>query len=888
MNNHFVGIVESRDDVLKLGRCKVRIVGMHTPDKTLLPTEDLPWAIQVISNSASMNGIGNSPTNYVEGSTVLVVFADEDRQIPIILGSLIGIPQENSKLIDSLDDGINIDFDDEGTEPVSTESVAENPEEVNPNIVNIPPATTGGLAALEKAIVDGGITSKYARASILGICLVESNFKTSAENLNYSKKRLIQVFPSIFKNDPQSAEAVSGKPENIAEVIYGPIRGKGKQLGNDTIGDGFKYRGRGFVQLTGKFNYKKYSSVAGVDLDANPDALLNEDVAARVTVQYFKDRVSVDQGNPGYINSAIKAVGHNSPDIYDKKIAAYQKFLGETPSPTLTDKTTDDSVSTEQHKESFVNGVPVSRSESLNYGFSDPKFKYPLKAYLNEPDTNRLARGRFNNTIVNNKDSQAIKNIPVADGTSWSQPISPYNSQYPFNHVYESESGHVQEFDDTPGNERIHTYHRKGTFDEIDCNGSKVSRIVGDKYEIVDRDGYIYITGDANITVAGNINIISQSNTNIKVHGDANLNIHGNSNTNVAGNHSITVGGTYAVKAANIKLESSNMDISVSNYKLASSNQELLAGNYKLTVNDEASYSYNGDVGTFIGANTYARHNLGIDYSCPADPPRTSDVDCSSIDEANLAGTSGLGAPVGKLNTVNPKFNPLNTPIRNASKIFIYETPEELTGNQPVIKDNKPEMQTSPVEPVKPNAVIEAPVSCDAFKSMASFPTSLVLHTDSTGYNWTLGKLLRGRKLKDVTVRGVKYSKADIVCNLKTLCENVLGKINEKIGRVDKAWEISSCYRTEIPPGGSATSQHLSGQAVDFNVGGNKNYQTIYDWAKELSGSLSFDQCLLEYLDSGNGRLNWIHISYKSNGNRKQVLTFLNHRTNNQGLKKLG
>ena len=57
--------------------------------------------------------------------------------------------------------------------------------------------------------------------------------------------------------------------------------------------------------------------------------------------------------------------------------------------------------------------------------------------------------------------------------------------EYPYNHVKETESGHIVEFDDTPFAERIYEKHKSGTFYEIDADGNKVTRIVGDKYEIV-------------------------------------------------------------------------------------------------------------------------------------------------------------------------------------------------------------------------------------------------------------------------------------------------------------------------------------------------------------------------------------------------------------------
>ena len=57
------------------------------------------------------------------------------------------------------------------------------------------------------------------------------------------------------------------------------------------------------------------------------------------------------------------------------------------------------------------------------------------------------------------------------------EPRTPYGAQYPFNHVRETESGHIQEFDDTPGRERIHEYHRAGTFYELPAESPSASAV---------------------------------------------------------------------------------------------------------------------------------------------------------------------------------------------------------------------------------------------------------------------------------------------------------------------------------------------------------------------------------------------------------------------------
>ena len=83
------GVVEDRNDPEKFGRYKVRILGYHTLDKNVLPTESLPWAIPMQPvTSAAISGVGSSPTGLVEGSAVIGFFVDgDDGQIPVIMGS---------------------------------------------------------------------------------------------------------------------------------------------------------------------------------------------------------------------------------------------------------------------------------------------------------------------------------------------------------------------------------------------------------------------------------------------------------------------------------------------------------------------------------------------------------------------------------------------------------------------------------------------------------------------------------------------------------------------------------------------------------------------------------------------------------------------------------
>ena len=137
-----------------------------------------------------------------------------------------------------------------------------------------------------------------------------------------------------------------------------------------------------------------------------------------------------------------------------------------------------------------------------NYGFGDPSGVYPREDQIGQSDTNRLSRNDSSDietTIVQKKTDGIVQNVPTAGGqgnpTQWSEPVTPYNAQYPFNHVTEYESGHVVEFDDTPGKERIHEYHKSGTFKEIHPDGTTVTKVVKDNYTIIAGDDFVPVQG---------------------------------------------------------------------------------------------------------------------------------------------------------------------------------------------------------------------------------------------------------------------------------------------------------------------------------------------------------------------------------------------------------
>jgi predicted chitinase/uncharacterized protein (DUF2345 family) len=187
-----------------------------------------------------------------------------------------------------------------------------------------------GIAALKAACAKYGITSPIAIASLLGIAGGECRWKLVEEGFNYSADRLLQVFPSVFKGNKELAQKYAGNPNNsLPEFLYGYQTAKGKGLGNTQPGDGGNFIGRGYIQLTGRANYKRYGEMVSKDLLNNPKLLSDSTIAAEVSVKYMLDRCKVPQTDPNYFEAACKSVGFNTADIKAKKKGYYECFLGQ-------------------------------------------------------------------------------------------------------------------------------------------------------------------------------------------------------------------------------------------------------------------------------------------------------------------------------------------------------------------------------------------------------------------------------------------------------------------------------------------------------------------------------------------------------------------------------
>jgi hypothetical protein len=239
-------------------------------------------------------------------------------------------------------------------------------------------------------------------------------------------------------------------------------------------------------------------------------------------------------------------------------------------------------------------GIPEAGANPV-LGFNDPKGRFPLLSefeqvwplpnspealagavqpkLVGKPDTNSLGRGHGGSTpgpkngeqhtSLVSKRASRMEDVPTGkagkmkaiDGSGalyasapWNEPNpryggteeeeynDPVSSAYPHNHVRQSECGHVEEWDDTPGSERLHKYHTSGTFEEIQSDGTRIVKNVGNSYEMTEGVKNIVIGGTCNVTIGADCRMLFKGNLIQEVEGDYHLYVKGDHRTKVKGN----------------------------------------------------------------------------------------------------------------------------------------------------------------------------------------------------------------------------------------------------------------------------------------------------------------------------------------------------------------
>ena len=144
-------------------------------------------------------------------------------------------------------------------------------------------AAIAAWQAVERKLEDIGIDTDRRRATLIGQCAHESaRFRTHFENLNYSAAGLWKVFRRHFASEAET-HRFAHQPEKIANRVYANRIGNG----SPASGDGWRFRGRGYLQLTGRDNYRRYGGLIGETLEANPDRAADPDICWLIAAEFL-------------------------------------------------------------------------------------------------------------------------------------------------------------------------------------------------------------------------------------------------------------------------------------------------------------------------------------------------------------------------------------------------------------------------------------------------------------------------------------------------------------------------------------------------------------------------------------------------------------------------
>jgi len=283
-----------------------------------------------------------------------------------------------------------------------------------------------------------------------------------------------------------------------------------------------------------------------------------------------------------------------------------------------------------------LTGVPVEFADSL-VGFNDPNENYPK--WVNDTDVSQAARQTTceNHPVRHYKNANRVNDLgePIKYPTAvppkitsvapdrastyytlktWQEKPAADDmiSLYPHNHVFETENGHLQEFDDTEGSERYHRYHPAGTYEEIVADGSKTVKVVGDRYELLLQNNNVYIKGDYNVTVGGTKRELIKGNYHLQVEGDVSFDFQKSHQTKIAHNQETEIGKTRATNIGQNDLLTLVKGDSVE--QVASGEKVLIVQkDYNVNVNEDYALTTFGNTQIFVTGD-YKLTNLGVHY----------------------------------------------------------------------------------------------------------------------------------------------------------------------------------------------------------------------------------------------------------------------------------
>lgn len=430
------GVVEDVLDPMKAGRVRVRVVGFHNPSKEELATADLPWALPIMPvTSASTTGIGHSTTGLVPGTVVIGFFRDGQlAQQPIIFGSIPGLPLEGPP-------GSCFGYGDPRLLSATAGYYMPNEDMLGKTGSIGKYAPRSGHYVGETFDPGNGLFGKKELPTVGGIAKYEYNYYT--KGISHENSQYGNIYPRYWGGPTGSISPITDT-NNLAG-------GCGPTHGSKILQDYILNRvGLGTVLPVPKF--RPWCELP----------LITYDVADLLA----------ESGNPSIMTEeGIKKLDLGAGGGFRTGADLFGKY----------------------------GGLPEAVDSNGNTVTPPPFQGYETTTSLRGNEFFERLFGATSNYINVRLGSNGQKEQTVDENSPWvfmPPKGTTHTRQYPYNHVYETESGHIMEFDDTNGGERLKIAHRLGTSEEIIENGSKIEQVVNDKYT--------RIIGDNNTVVGGN------------------------------------------------------------------------------------------------------------------------------------------------------------------------------------------------------------------------------------------------------------------------------------------------------------------------------------------------------------------------------------------------
>lgn len=573
----FEGVVEDRMDPLKQGRVRVRVIGVH-PFKRIqddiegMPVEDLPWmSVMLPVTSAGVSGVGGSNTGLVEGSHVTGVWRDKYKTNGIVLGVITGIMTEK---------------------PNPNEGFSD-PNGVYPSYIG---NDTGGLGI-------GGISGGD-----------DGSIKLQNNNLG------VGINPDPNGPDGDNPD---NNPTYPVRAMITADEGQKTQLYEDSLG--YPTIGIGHLVLYKK-NASKAEAAAALSKELGRNVPAN---AVRITEEEMQDLFEKDLAQ---VQSAIKKNSTVAP-VYAKlnrsrqmalenmafqlNVGGLAKFKTSLALIAAGDwqnayKQMLNSLWARQTPQRAIRVARVILTGNLSsYGQPAPKKsgKMLIQADALIDDTN-------DEELTWDSDF-SVPPPPKDPNILFEEPKNSYKGEYPYVHSHVTESGLVQEFDDTPNQSRYRLQHPSGSYTEMAPDGRVTQKSFGDYYDltngsrnmltgsdlnvnvagdetyynmgsvdqtingtrtvVVRGDEILQVQGNGTIKVQGNIQVIVEGNADIQVNGNADTKVQGDHNLNVSGNLTWTVGGNVTQNVGGTYSQTMSSMISTSSgaYKIDGSRIDL-------------------------------------------------------------------------------------------------------------------------------------------------------------------------------------------------------------------------------------------------------------------------------------------------------------------------